>query len=36
MSNSQLVSKIQTPFLQEGREEIKTGMEIEVYQIIKE
>ena len=36
MTNSTLVKKIQEGFLQEGREQIKTGMEIEVYQIIKE
>ena len=36
MSNSAIVSTIQESFLQEGREEIKTGMEIEVHQIIKE
>ena len=36
MSNSELVNKIQSSFIQEGRPEIKTGMEVEVYQIIKE
>ena len=36
MTNSELIKKIQAPFVQEGREEIKTGMEVEVYQIIKE
>ena len=36
MSNSAIVSTIQESFLQDGREEIKTGMEIEVHQIIKE
>jgi len=36
MTNSTIVKAIQVPFLQEGREEIKTGMEIEVHQIIKE
>ena len=36
MTNSNLIKKIQESFLQEGREQIKTGMEIEVYQIIKE
>jgi len=36
MTNSAMVKAIQLPFLQEGREEIKTGMEIEVHQIIKE
>ncbi|QFR38610.1 50S ribosomal protein L19 [Candidatus Gracilibacteria bacterium 28_42_T64] len=36
MTNSDMIKKVQAGFLQEGREEIKTGMEIEVYQIIKE
>jgi len=36
MSNSQLVRKIQEEFLQEGRPEIKTGMEVEVSIVIKE
>jgi large subunit ribosomal protein L19 len=36
MSNSAIVKTIQESFLQEGREEIKTGMEIEIHQIIKE
>jgi large subunit ribosomal protein L19 len=36
MTNSTLIKSIQEPFLQEGREQIKTGMEVEVYQIIKE
>ena len=36
MTNSELLKAVQAPFLQEGREEIKTGMEVEVYQIIKE
>jgi len=36
MTNSELLKKVQAPFIQEGREEIKTGMEVEVYQIIKE
>jgi large subunit ribosomal protein L19 len=36
MTNSALVKTIQESFLQEGREQIKTGMEIEVFQIIKE
>lgn len=36
MSNAALIKDIQTPFLQEGREPIRTGMEVEVYQIIKE
>lgn len=36
MTNSQLVKTIQSSYLQEGREDIRTGMEVEVYQIIKE
>lgn len=36
MTNSALVKNIQASFLQEGREDIRTGMEVEVYQIIKE
>ncbi|MDD2871356.1 MAG: 50S ribosomal protein L19 [Candidatus Gracilibacteria bacterium] len=36
MTNSELIKKIQLPFLQEGREQIRTGMEVEVYQVIKE
>jgi large subunit ribosomal protein L19 len=36
MTNSTIVKAIQVPFLQEGREEIRTGMEVEVHQIIKE
>jgi len=36
MTNSAMIKKIQEEFLQEGREEIRTGMEIEVHQIIKE
>ena len=36
MTNSALVKNIQSSFLQEGREQIRTGMEVEVYQIIKE
>ena len=36
MANSALIKQVQDSFLQEGREDIKTGMEVEVYQIIKE
>jgi len=36
MSNANLIKAVQKPFLQEGRPEIKTGMEVEVHQIIKE
>ncbi|MBT3853967.1 50S ribosomal protein L19 [bacterium] len=36
MSNSALIKTVQESFLQEGREEIKTGMEVEIHQIIKE
>jgi large subunit ribosomal protein L19 len=36
MTNSTIIKAVQAPFLQEGREDIRTGMEVEVYQIIKE
>jgi large subunit ribosomal protein L19 len=36
MTNSAIVKAVQAPFLQEGREQIRTGMEVEVYQILKE
>jgi large subunit ribosomal protein L19 len=36
MSNSNIVKAVQETFLQEGRPEIKTGMEVEISQIIKE
>jgi ribosomal protein L19 len=36
MSNSALIKTVQESFLQEGREQIRTGMEVEVHQIIKE
>ncbi len=36
MTNSELIKTVQSSFLQEGREQIRTGMEVEVYQIIKE
>ena len=36
MTNSELIRKVQESFMQEWRPEIKTGMEIEVHQIIKE
>jgi large subunit ribosomal protein L19 len=36
MTNSVIIKTIQEEFLQGGREEIKTGMEVEVHQIIKE
>lgn len=36
MTNAALVKTIQEAFLQEGREDIRTGMEVEVYQIIKD
>ncbi len=36
MTHSELIKKIQGDFLQEGREKIKTWMEVEVYQKIKE
>lgn len=36
MTNSELIKKIQAPFIKKWIPEIKTGMEVEVYQIIKE
>jgi large subunit ribosomal protein L19 len=36
MTNVDIVRKAQNEFLQSGRPQIKTGMEVEVYQIIKE
>lgn len=36
MTNFALINTIQQPFLQEGREQIRTWMEVEVYQRIKE
>jgi large subunit ribosomal protein L19 len=36
MTNVDIIRKAQNEFLQSGRPQIKTGMEIEVYQIIKE
>ena len=36
MSNSALIKTVQESFLQEGREQIRTGMEVEIHQIIKE
>lgn len=36
MTNVDIVRKAQSSFLQEGRADIRTGMEVEVYQIIKE
>ncbi len=36
MTNVDIVRKAQNAFLQSGRPDIKTGMEVEVYQIIKE
>lgn len=36
MTNSELIKKVQASFLQEGREQIRTGMEVEVSQLIKE
>ncbi|MDQ7022599.1 MAG: 50S ribosomal protein L19 [Candidatus Gracilibacteria bacterium] len=36
MSNSNIVKVAQKAFLQEGRPEVKTGMEVEVSIIIKE
>ena len=36
MTNSELIKEIQKEFLQKGREEIRTGMEVEISQLIKE
>jgi len=36
MSNANIIKAVQESFLQEGRPEIKTGMEVEVSQLIKE
>ena len=36
MTNTELIKKVQEPFKQEGREQIKTWMEVEIYQLIKE
>ena len=36
MTNSNLIKNIQASFMQKGRQEIRTGMEVEVYQKIKE
>lgn len=36
MTNVNVVRQAQEQFLQEGRPELRTGMEVEVYQIIKE
>lgn len=36
MTNVDIVRRAQNEFLQEGRPDMKTGMEVEVYQIIKE
>lgn len=36
MTNAGLVKTIQSSFVQEGRPQVRTGMEVEVYQIIKE
>ena len=36
MTNSELVKKIQGQFVQEWRPELRTGMEVEIHQVIKE
>lgn len=36
MTNVDIVRKAQNEFLQQGRPDMRTGMEVEVYQIIKE
>jgi large subunit ribosomal protein L19 len=36
MTNVQLIRKIQAPFIQEWREDLRTGMEVEIHQTIRE
>ncbi len=36
MSNAQLISEIQAPFVKEGIPQVRTGMEVEVHQTIKD
>lgn len=36
MTNSALIKQIQAAYVQEGRPEVRTGMEIEVHQLISE
>ena len=36
MTNASLVKGVQASFLQENREQMRTGMEVEVYQILTE
>lgn len=36
MTNTELLKQIQAPFVKEGMPEIKTWMEVEVHQIIRE
>lgn len=36
MSNNQLVKLIQAPFVREGVEDYRTGMEVEIHQLINE
>jgi large subunit ribosomal protein L19 len=36
MTNVDIVRKVQNEFLQTGRPDLRTGMEVEVYQIIRE
>ncbi|PZM86713.1 50S ribosomal protein L19 [Candidatus Gracilibacteria bacterium] len=36
MTNVELIKKIQEPFLKEDRDGLRTGMEVEVFQTIKE
>ncbi|MDD5770353.1 MAG: 50S ribosomal protein L19 [Candidatus Gracilibacteria bacterium] len=36
MANNILVNKIQAPFIKEGVPDFRTGMEVEVYQMINE
>lgn len=36
MTNSLIIKKIQSDFMAEGRPDVRTGMEVEIYQKIKE
>lgn len=36
MANNQLVNKIQAPFIKEWMQDFRTGMEVEIHQLINE
>ncbi len=36
MANNQLVNQIQAPFIKSGMPDFRTGMEVEIYQLINE